>query len=139
MNEWVGRMLWLEEYRCRRCNRLFYVESGDRGSMEVEFGCPYGCDDNGEHVCSLGSAIREVTQVAVEDCKTSGQIKDYRMILNFCSEEFELSMGRKPKSQAEFDQWAALAEKGLLNGHIDWDILYDCACDAMTNYRGDKR
>ena len=138
MNQLVGRMLLLEEYRCRRCDRLFYVVSGDRGSMELEFGCPYGCDDNGEHVCSLSSAIREVTRAARDD-KKSEEIRDYRMILNFCPEEFEMSMGRKPKSQAEFDQWAALAEKGLLNGHIDWDILYDCTCDAMTNYGGDEK
>jgi len=98
MNELVGRMLWLEQYRCRRCDRSFYIESGDRGCLEWDFGCPY-----------------------------------------LCPEEFELSMGRKPKSHAEFDQWAALAEKGLLNGHIDWDILYDCTCDAMTNYGGDEK
>jgi hypothetical protein len=139
MNPLVERMLWLEEYRCRRCQRLFYVESGDRSSMELEFGCPYGCDDNGQHVCSLSGAIKEATEAPAKDEKTSDEIRDYRMILNFCPEEFELSMGRRPKSQAEFDQWAALAEKGLFNGHIDWDILYDCTCDAMTNYGGDKK
>ena len=37
-----------------------------------------------------------------------------------------------------FDQWAALAEKGLLNGHIDWDILYECTCDAMVHYGDGK-
>ena len=26
-----------------------------------------------------------------------------------------------------------LAEKGLLNGHIDWGILYECTCDAMAH------
>ena len=139
MNELVGRMLRLEEYRCRRCHRLFYVESGDRGGLELDFGCPYGCDDNGEHLCSLGSAIREATEAVAKGRKTSEEIRDYRIILHLCLEEFELSMGRKPKSQAEFDQWAALAEKGLLNGHIDWDILYDCTCDAMTNYGGGQK
>jgi len=138
MNELVGTMLRLEEYRCRRCARLFYVESGERGGMELDFGCPFGCDDNGEHVCSLGSAIREVME-ATRDDKTSGEIRDYTIILRLCAEEFGLSMGRKPKSQAEFDEWAALAEKGLLNGHIDWDILYDCTCDAMTNYGSDQK
>ena len=139
MNELVGRMLLLEQYRCRRCDRSFYIESGDRGCLEWDFGCPFGCDDNGEHVCSLGSAIREITEAAARDDKTSGEIRDYTIILHICPEEFELSMGRKPKSQAEFDEWAALAEKGLLNGHIDWDILYECTCDAMTNYGGDEK
>jgi hypothetical protein len=45
--------------------------------------------------------------------------------------DFELSMGRKPKNQREFDEWACLLEKGLCNGHIDWDILYECTRDAM--------
>ena len=65
-------------------------------------------------------------------------MKEYKVVLAICPEEFELSMGRKPKSQQEFDEWARLAEKGLLNGHIDWDILYECTCDAMTR-QGDAQ
>jgi hypothetical protein len=34
------------------------------------------------------------------------QIKDYRIVIELCEEEFELSMGRKPKDQQEFDEWA---------------------------------
>jgi hypothetical protein len=118
---------------------LFYIESGDRGGLEWDFGCPFGCDDNGEHVCSIGSVIKESTSAPARNEKDSERIRDHRIILHICPEEFELSMGRRPKSQAESDQWAALVEKGLLNGHIDWDILYDCTCDAMTNYGGDKK
>jgi len=66
------------------------------------------------------------------------QIKDYRIVIELSEEEFELSMGRKPRDQHEFDEWAQLAEKGLLNGHIDWDILYECTCDAMTHYGDGK-
>jgi len=40
-------------------------------------------------------------------------------------------MGRKPRDQQECDDWAYLVEKGLLNGHIDWDTVYECACDGM--------
>jgi hypothetical protein len=60
-------------------------------------------------------------------------IKDYKVMLSFLPGEFELSMGRSPRDQDEFDAWAILVEKGLLNGHVDWDILYECACDAMLN------
>jgi len=67
------------------------------------------------------------------------RIEDYRIVIELCEEEFELSMGRKPRDQNEFDEWARLAEKGLLNGHIDWDILYECACDAMVNHAGGKK
>lgn len=59
-------------------------------------------------------------------------IKDKHIVLTLCAGDFERSMGRKPRDQAEFDEWARLAEKGLLNGHIDWDILYECTCDAMV-------
>jgi hypothetical protein len=66
------------------------------------------------------------------------KIKDYKIVIELSEEEFELSMGRNPRDQDEFDEWARLAEKGLLNGHIDWDILYECTCDAMLRY-GDKK
>jgi len=65
-----------------------------------------------------------------------GNFKDYQIKIELSEEEFELSMGRKPKDQREFDEWARLAEKGLLNGHIDWDILYECTCGAMHDRGG---
>jgi hypothetical protein len=45
-------------------------------------------------------------------------------------------MGKKPRRQDEFDEWARLAQKGLLNGHIDWDIIYECTKDAMAGHAG---
>ena len=59
------------------------------------------------------------------------EIKEYQIVLTFCVGDFGQSMGREPKGQEEFDEWAYLAEKGLLNGHIDWDTLYECTKDAM--------
>ena len=66
------------------------------------------------------------------------RIEDYRIVIELCEEEFELSMDRKPRDQDEFDEWAQLAEKGLLNGHIDWDIIYECTHDAMED-RGEGK
>jgi hypothetical protein len=67
-------------------------------------------------------------------------IKDYRIVIELCEEQFEMSMGREPRDQDEFNDWARLMEKGLLNGHIDWDILHDCACEAMLcTGQGDAR
>lgn len=57
--------------------------------------------------------------------------RDCRIVITLCEGDFEASMKRKPASQAEFDRWCALAEKGLLNGHIDWGIVFGCATDAM--------
>ena len=59
------------------------------------------------------------------------EIKEHKIVLTLSAGDFEQSMGRKPKSQDEFDDWAYLAEKGLLNGHIDWDIIYECTRDAV--------
>ena len=66
-----------------------------------------------------------------------GRIRDWRIMIELCEGDFERSIGRRPRDQDEFDDWARLAEKGLLNGHIDWDILYECSCGAML--RGGER
>ncbi len=66
------------------------------------------------------------------------EIKDYRIILTLSPGDFEQSVGRKPAHPEEFDEWAGLMEKGLLNGHIGWDILYECACDAMGHDDGEE-
>jgi len=84
-----------------------------------------------------GASVPKQSMSRIEGIEMA-QIKDYRIVIELSEEEFELSMGRKPRDQHEFDEWAQLAEKGLLNGHIDWDILYECTCDAMTHYGDGK-
>lgn len=59
------------------------------------------------------------------------EIEEQTITFTLSEGDFEASMGRKPKNQAEFDDWAHLFEKGLCNGHIDWDIMYECTRDAM--------
>jgi len=67
-------------------------------------------------------------------------IRDHRIVIELCEGDFERSMRRKPQDQQEFDDWAYLAEKGLMNGHIDWDIIYECTREAMAgNEGGDDR
>jgi len=61
----------------------------------------------------------------------SEPIKDYQVVIQLSVEDFEMSMGRKPVDQDEFDAWARLLRKGLVNGHIDWDMLYACTRDVM--------
>lgn len=116
----------LEEYRCRQCRRLFYIDAVQRTSLDIDFGCPYGCDDNGERVRSITVGIEDP---AVRHDVTG--IKDHQIMMELCEGDFEQSMHRKPRDQEEFDEWACLAEKGLLNGHIDWDIIYECTREAM--------
>jgi hypothetical protein len=61
---------------------------------------------------------------------------EYEVRIGLSERDFELSMGRKPASPDEFDEWAMLVEKGLFNGHIDWDLLYECASDVFVTQQG---
>ena len=115
----------LDEYRCRKCGRLFYINGAERSSLDLDFGCPYGCDDNGDRIRALTAGAEE----AVEG--SAAGITDHRIVIELSEGDFESSMARKPRDQEEFDDWAYLVEKGLVNGHIDWDIVYECARDAM--------
>lgn len=121
----------LEEYRCRKCHRLFYIDPVERHPLDLDFGCPYGCDDNGDRFGEIRAERNVVTT------EPATRIKDHRITIELSEDDFEGSMGRRPQDQAEFDQWAALAEKGLLNGHIDWSIIRDCTREAMQG-RGDE-
>ncbi len=124
----------VERYRCRACGRAFYVEVAERSPLDLDFGCPYGCDDNGE-----AGGTASVQPIEVESSRAAdGKIRDHRIVLTLCAGDFEASMHRKPRDQEEFDEWAGLAEKGLLNGHIDWGIIYDCTADAMPGEDDDK-
>ena len=67
----------------------------------------------------------------------SGKIYEHKIVIILTNGDFEQSMGREPKGQDEFDTWAQLAEKGLLNGHIDWNIIYECTEYAMPT--GDEQ
>ena len=48
MNHLVRQELDLEQYQCRECRRFFYIFAMERSGLDFDFGCPYGCDDNGE-------------------------------------------------------------------------------------------
>ena len=61
----------------------------------------------------------------------SGEVYEHKITIFLSDGDFIESMGREPMNQSEFDTWAQLAEKGLMNGHIDWSIIYECTKDAM--------
>ena len=120
----------LEEYRCRKCGRVFYIDATERRPLDLDFGCPYGCGDNGERERDIVAEIKKTADGRVNDFAA---IRDYRIVLWLLPGEFELSTGRSPEDQAEFDAWAARVEDSLLNGYVDWDTLYRCAFDAIEN------
>jgi hypothetical protein len=57
MNRLVRTTLHLEQYRCLRCGRLFYIHAMDRRDLDLDFGCPYGCDDSGMHMQSIRTEV----------------------------------------------------------------------------------
>ena len=63
MDQMVRTTLQLEQYQCKRCGRLFYINAMDRSAFDIEFGCPYGCDDEGRNMRSIRTNIDKVEDV----------------------------------------------------------------------------
>lgn len=63
MNRTILASLELEQYRCRRCGRVFYVNPAEMTAFDVDFGCPYGCDDNGRHVGNIQAIVKRHEQM----------------------------------------------------------------------------
>jgi len=63
MNQLVRTTLDLEQYQCRSCGRFFYINAMDKSSLDLNFGCPYACDDNGRHVRDIKAEVKEVEEV----------------------------------------------------------------------------
>jgi len=66
------------------------------------------------------------------------KIKEHKIVVTLRPGDFRASMGRAPCSQEEFDRWAQLAEKWLLNGPSDWQVLYECAAKSMRGQDSDE-
>ena len=73
MGSLLGETLELEQYQCRKCGRFFYVNKMEKSSLDLDFGCPFSCDDNGRHVSDLKTGIKEVKVVTYN--KDSGEKK----------------------------------------------------------------
>ena len=57
------RTINLEEYWCRKCGRLFYINAVERNSLDIDFGCSYGCDDNGRHVRDIKTEVKGAIEI----------------------------------------------------------------------------
>ncbi len=117
----------LEEYRCRKCGRLFYINAVDRHPLNMDFGCPHGCDDGSKRMRDIVAEIKETADGRVNDF--SG-ISDHQVVLSLSPAEFERCLGRAPEHQGEFDAWATRAED-MLSVSIDWNTLCQCAYEAI--------
>lgn len=55
---------------------------------------------------------------------------EHKIEFTICERDFLEVFGRMPKNREEFDRFAEHCEKGL-KAHIDWNIVLDCAKEAM--------
>jgi hypothetical protein len=67
METLVRKTLELEQYQCRKCSRFFYINKMDKSSLGMDFGCAFGCDDNGRHVRDLKAEIKEVKVITQKE------------------------------------------------------------------------
>ena len=50
----------LEQYQCHKCGRFFQK---DKSEFDLDFGCPFGCNDNGELVRIISIEVRGVDKI----------------------------------------------------------------------------
>jgi len=57
-------------------------------------------------------------------------MKKHKIVIEIAVENFAQTFGRKPRNEKEFSEFCRYVERSLFN-HIVWDIVFDCAKDAM--------
>jgi len=82
MNELVRKTLEIEQHQCRSCGRLFYINTMDKSWLDLDFGCPYGCGDNGRHVRDIKTEVEQV-----KDDYRNKRITLKQLIVGLCAYE----------------------------------------------------
>ena len=51
-NAWQEKSFsfWLYEYACDTCHSVWYMQEKINSPLDIDFGCPHGCDDAGRYV-----------------------------------------------------------------------------------------
>ncbi len=110
-----------------------------QAAVEILDGIGIGADAVGGVLLETVVAARPTSEAWTQ---RPGEVRkmdenEHTIAFTLAEGDFERSMGRKPKNLDEFDAWALLCEKGLRNGHIDWDIVFECAREAMGDSADD--
>ena len=66
MSRLIRQILNLEQYQCRSCKRFFYINVMDRSSLDLDFGCPYGCDDSGMYIRDIRAEVKKTVKAGKE-------------------------------------------------------------------------
>ncbi len=128
----------LIQYECETCGRYFYVKEGDKSELDIEFGCPFGCDDAGKPVRNIIFETKSITdlrtgEITTHENKSSTDepIAKYTLgwedVKAFC-EKRGIDFNRLSEDQrSDIEHYA---QKGL-ESQIDWEIVIDCALHAL--------
>lgn len=62
INRLVRTTLNLEQWQCQKCGFFWYANDLPQIEKSVDWGCPQGCDDAGEHVRTFKAEIQHVEE-----------------------------------------------------------------------------
>jgi hypothetical protein len=127
----------LIQYECETCGRYFYVKEGDKSELDIEFGCPFGCDDAGKPARKIIFETKSITDLRTgetatnENISTDEPIAKYTLrwedVKAFC-EKRGIDFSRLSEDQrSDIEHYA---QKGL-ESQIDWEIVVECALQAL--------
>jgi hypothetical protein len=128
----------LIQYECETCGRYFYVKESDKSELDIEFGCPSGCDDAGKPVRKIVFETKSITDLETGETTTHENISStdepiakytlgWESVKALC-EKRGIDFGRLSEDQrSDIEHYA---QKGL-ESQIDWEIVIDCALQAL--------
>jgi hypothetical protein len=127
----------LIQHECKTCGRYFYVKEGDKSELDIEFGCLFGCDDAGKPVRKIIFETKSINDLRTgetakhEDISLDEPIAKYTL----CWEDVKVFCDKRgiDFSRLSEDQRSDIehyAQKGL-ESQIDWEIVIDCALQAL--------
>jgi hypothetical protein len=152
----------LEKYRCRECDRLFCIDAAERSALDLDFGCPYGCDDNGRRIgkaqvedtstrgggASMNRAIEKYIRFVIENGNEVMLATLSSDLAEANEETRQGSINRHEEVLAKLDNGQALSQEDLqlirdansihlndsdnLDGYHEQAVELDCWLDGMT-------
>jgi hypothetical protein len=129
----------LIQYECETCGRYFYVKEGDKSELDIEFGCPFGCDCAGKPVRKIIFETKSITDLRTGETttlkdlsSTDEPIAKYTLgwedVEAFC-EKRGIDFSRLSEDQrSDIEHYA---QKGL-ESQIDWEVIIECALQALN-------
>ena len=130
--------LKLDQYQCQTCGRFFYINELDKSDLDLDFGCPYGCDNAGEFITKLNLEIKLNKKTTPKIERLYDPI-DYHgkmfIVQAICKDDLKEYFTKKELEKITDDGMAIIAEKisSAITECDYWDIVAG-ACDHFKSY-----